>query len=135
MPKRRVARSVLTRRRPIAKSQAVDTATKHRRLLLIASLVVFAALFALMTTLRPGVPDSVTILSGPEGARSHTLAKRYAEYAKQHGIDAEVVATAGSQEILRQLSKDDGSVVAFLQSGAEREVPDSKAPEGLESLR
>jgi TRAP transporter TAXI family solute receptor len=112
----------------------VDTATKHRRTLLIASIVVFAALFALMSALRPGVPDSVTILSGPNGARSHTWAKRYAEYAKQHGIDAEVVATAGSEEILSQLSKDEGSVVAFLQSGAEREAPDGKAPEALESL-
>jgi TRAP transporter TAXI family solute receptor len=103
-------------------------------MVLIASIVAFAALFALMTYLRPGVPDSVTILSGPEGARSHTWAKRYAEYVKQHGIDAKVVATAGSEDILSQLSKDDGSVVAFLQSGAERETPHGKAPEGLESL-
>jgi len=103
-------------------------------MILIASTVVFAALFALMSYLRPGVPDSVTILSGPEGARSHTWAKRYAEYVKQHGINAKVVATAGSEDILSQLSKDDGSVVAFLKSGAERETPDGKAPEGLESL-
>ena len=103
-------------------------------MVLIASIVVFAALFALMSYLRPGVPHSVTILSGPEGARSHTWAKGYAEYVKQHGIDAKVVATAGSEEVLSQLSKDDGSVVAFLQSGAERETPDGKAPEGLESL-
>ena len=103
-------------------------------MVLIASVVAFAALFALMTYLRPGVPDSVTILSGPEGARSHAWAKSYAEYVEQHGIGAKVVATAGSEDILRQLSKDDGSVVAFLQSGAEREAPDGKAPEGLESL-
>jgi TRAP-type uncharacterized transport system substrate-binding protein len=103
-------------------------------MVLIASIVAFAALFALMSYLRPGVPDSVTILSGPDGDRSHTWAKRYAEYVEQHGIDAKVVATAGAQEILRQLAKDDGSVVAFLQSGAEREAPDGKAPEGLESL-
>ena len=101
---------------------------------LIASIVAFAALFALLSYLRPGVPDSVTILSGPDGDRSHIWAKRYAEYVEQHGIDAKVVATAGAQEILRQLAKDDGSVVAFLQSGAEREAPDGKAPEGLQSL-
>ena len=100
----------------------------------VASIVAFAALVALLSYLRPGVPDSVTILSGPEGARSHTWAKRYAEYTEQHGVKAKVVATAGAQEILSQLSKDDGSVVAFLQSGAERETPDGKAPEGLESL-
>jgi len=119
---------------PIAKPEPVDSPTKHRWMVLVASIVAFAALFALMSYLRPGVPDSVTILSGPEGARSHTWAKRYAEYVEQHGIDAKVVATAGSEEILRQLSKDDGSVVALLQSGAEREAPDGKAPEGLESL-
>ena len=92
----------------------MDLPIKPQRVGLIASIVAFAALFALMSYLRPGVPDSVTILSGPDGDRSHTWAKRYAEYVEQHGIDAKVVTTAGAQEILRQLAKDDGSAALSL---------------------
>lgn len=87
-----------------------------------------------MSYLRPGVPKAVTILTGPKTARSYRWARSYAEYVKQHGIDARVVATAGSAAILESLAEREEPIVAFLLSGVERRSPADSPPEELESL-
>ena len=86
-----------------------------------------------MSYLRPGVPREVSILTGPEGSRSHRWAEQYATYVGQHGIFGKVVVTAGSGDLLRRLLKEKHAV-GFLQSGVERELEVEEASKRLVSL-
>jgi TRAP transporter TAXI family solute receptor len=100
----------------------------------IGAAVGLVALILLMSWLRPGVPKEVNILTGPENGRSYRWAERYADYVAAHGIRANVVATAGSGEILARLTDDTAPAVGFLQSGIEREVGAGESRARLESL-
>ena len=100
----------------------------------IVSLVSLVLLVLLMSWLRPGVPKEVTIFTGLEGSRSYEYAQRYAEYVEAHRIRADIVATAGSGEILDRFIRIKRPAVGFLQSGVEHVLGDQKAPDGLQSL-
>ena len=103
----------------------------HLGKIAIGSVIALVLLLWLMNHLRPGMPKKVRFLTGPEASRSYQTATRYADYLKEHGISAKVIATAGSPEILRAFEKTEGAVVGLLQSAIERELG---APEGLQSL-
>ena len=111
----------------------VKLASRTKWIIAIVSLVSLVLLILLMGWLRPGVPKSVTILSGIEGSRSYTWAKRYADFVKKHGVRSNVVATAGSGEILARLATK-APAVGFLQSGVERTIARGEVPESLRSL-
>ena len=112
----------------------MERVSNPKRTIAIVAAVALVGLIVLMSWLRPGVPKELSILAGPETSRSHQWAERYADYVQAHGIRANIVSTAGSGDILRQLSEDSQPAVGFLQSGVEREVGDGKPPAGLESL-
>lgn len=112
----------------------VDRARRTNWIIAIVSLVSLVLLIALMSWLRPGVPKEVTILAGTEESRGYEWAQRYAEYFAEHGVRANVVATAGSGDILQRFQTAGGATVGFLQSGAERAIGERLAPKGLESL-
>ena len=111
----------------------VKLASRTKWIIAIVSLVSLVLLILLMGWLRPGVPKSVTILSGIEGSRSYTWAKRYADFVEKHGVRSNVVATAGSGEILARLATK-APTVGFLQSGVERTIARGEVPESLRSL-
>jgi TRAP-type uncharacterized transport system substrate-binding protein len=112
----------------------VERLSEYKRAIVVVAGVVLVGLILLMSWLRPGVPKEVSILAGPQSSSSYRWAKRYADYVEARGIRAKIISTAGSGDILRQLSDDTNPAVGFLQSGVEREVDDGKPPSGLESL-
>jgi TRAP-type uncharacterized transport system substrate-binding protein len=114
--------------------KGVERGSRTKWVIGIGSTIALLLLIALMTWLRPGVPKSVKILAGVEGSHSHRIAESYAKFAEGHGVRAEVVATAGSGEILSRFAGDHIPTLGFLQSGVEREVGDGTAPETLQSL-
>jgi TRAP-type uncharacterized transport system substrate-binding protein len=114
--------------------KVVEHLSEHKWTIAIGAAIALVLLILLMSWLRPGVPEEVSILSGPQNSRSYHWAERYAGYVRAHGIRATVVATAGSGEILERLTGTTPSAVGFLQSGVESEVGNGDAPAGLESL-
>lgn len=113
-------------------SRPVQRSSKVRWFVAAGSLLALLLLIILMSWLRPGVPKTVEILAGPAGSRSHEAAGSYAEYAGSHGVEATVLETAGSGEILERLIESETPVIGFFQSGAERE---SAAGPGLKSVQ
>ena len=125
---------LLTELSGVEMSTAMYGSSKAKWILGVGAVASLVLLVALMSWLRPAIPKEVSILSGPEGSQSHRWANRYADYVQEHGIRAQVVTTDGAGEVLEEFAHSDGPVVAFLLSGAEREVPGGQAPAGLESL-
>ena len=116
----------------------MPTTSPRKWPVVVGALVSLALLLALMSWLRPGVPRTVTIVAGPENGATHTWAERYADYARQHGLKAEVVETLGSGESIGDLERVDPhqarATVGFLQSGVEETTGDPEAATELQSL-
>jgi len=112
----------------------VETKSHLKWVIAISAAIALTALIAVMGWLRPGAPDEVDIIAGPEGSRSHRWARQYSDYVEARGIRANVISTAGAGEILTGLTSRDAPAVALLQSGVEREARDAEEPLDLESL-
>ena len=114
------------------------TVVRHKWVIVVVALVLLVLLLALMSWLRPGVPKSVVIVAGMEGSGTHDWAERYAEYARDRGLRAEVVATAGSGEVLERLEgltgREKRRTLGFLQSGAEEGAETGPGVDDLQSL-
>jgi TRAP transporter TAXI family solute receptor len=92
-----------------------------------AAVLVVAALWAAIVALRPLPPRAVTMATGPEGGAYHEVGRRYRELLAHHGIELQLLATAGAVENLARLRDPRSRVdVGFLQSGttSEQESPD-----------
>ena len=112
-----------------------DNARARRPFLTIAvisaAVLVVAALWLAIVTLRPMPPRTVIMVTGPEGGASYEFGKRYRELLSRQGIDLKLLPTAGSLENLSRLRDPRSNVeVGFLQGG----ITSSKDSPGLESL-
>lgn len=66
----------------------------------------------------PPAPNKITITSGAAEGMYHQHAQRYAEYFKKHGLEAEVLTSAGSaQNIERLRDTEHPAQVGFVQGG------------------
>jgi TRAP-type uncharacterized transport system substrate-binding protein len=82
--------------------------------LILIGLVVFAALHLI----RPAPPNTLTMASGPEGSKFHTVAVRYQQILAKNGITLKLVTTQGSLENLDRLFAQPPAVdIALVQSG------------------
>jgi TRAP-type uncharacterized transport system substrate-binding protein len=70
------------------------------------------------TMLQPAPPDTVVILSGPEGSSFQNTAEKYKKIIESHGVKVKVVMTDGSDENLQLLmNKKVAADVALVQNG------------------
>jgi len=68
--------------------------------------------------LQPAPPDTVVILSGPEGSSFQKTAEKYKKIIELHGVKVKVVTTDGSDENLQLLmNKKVAADVALVQNG------------------
>ncbi len=78
-------------------------------------LAAFAFLIAFQFV-DPAPPTKLTISAGQKGGAYYAHAESYRDYLKQHGVEVEVLESAGSMENIERLKAGD-SDVAFVQSG------------------
>ena len=70
------------------------------------------------TMLQPAPPDTVVMLSGPEGSSFQSTAEKYKKIIESHGVKVKVVMTDGSDENLQLLmNKKVAADVALVQNG------------------
>lgn len=70
------------------------------------------------TMLQPAPPDTLVILSGPEGSSFQSTAEKYKKIIESHGVKVKVVKTDGSDENLQLLmNKKIQADVALVQNG------------------
>jgi hypothetical protein len=83
-----------------------------------ALLLVFAISYAAVTIVRPAPPDTIRMISGPEGSIYRTMADRYKKAIERFGVNVQVVPSRGSLDNLQRLAQPSGGVdVGFVQSG------------------
>jgi hypothetical protein len=91
------------------------------RLVLIslpAALLVFAISYAAVTILRPAPPDTIFMVSGPEGSIYRSMADRYKKAIERFGVNVRVLPSRGSLDNLQRLADPTAQVdVGFVQSG------------------
>ena len=81
-------------------------------------LLCIAAVWVTVKLIQPAPPDTLVILSGPEGSSFESTAQRYAKIIGTHGIKVKVVTTEGSEENLNLLmNKKTVADVAMVQNG------------------
>jgi len=70
------------------------------------------------TMLQPAPPDTLVILSGPDGSSFQSTAEKYKKIIEKHGVKVKVVTTDGSDENLDLLmNKKVAADVALVQNG------------------
>ena len=83
-------------------------------LLILVSLVGWLT----FTMLQPAPPDTLVILSGPDGSSFQSTAEKYKKIISAHGVKVKVVTTDGSDENLQLLmNKKVQADVALVQNG------------------
>ena len=87
-----------------------------------------------LVILRPAAPDSITLLTGPEGGTYHELGKRYASSLEDLGLEVEVKVTGGGFENVELLAAGADDTVAFAPSNIELVFDDSVDTSDLVSL-
>ena len=106
-----------------------NSVTKEDRLWKLsrtATIAVFAiVLLVSLAILKPAAPDSITLLTGPEGSGYHELGKRYAAYLEDLGLTTEIKVTAGGFDNVELLTVGADDTVAFAPSNIEHEVDSS----------
>jgi hypothetical protein len=104
------------------------------RLVLIslpAILLVSVVTWVAVTIVRPAPPDTIRMVSGPEGSIYRSLAERYRQTIQRFGVKVVVLPSRGSQDNLQRLSDRKAKVdVGFVQSGLVEDGADG----GLVSL-
>jgi hypothetical protein len=81
-------------------------------------LLAIAAIGATVRFLRPAPPDTIRILSGPEGSNFRTMATRYRDIIQRYGVKVEVLPSLGGLDNLRRLVDPQVKAdVGFVQGG------------------
>ena len=115
-----------------------NSVTKEDRLWRLsrtATIAVFAiVLLVSLAILKPAAPDTITLLTGPEGSSYHELGKRYAASLEDMGLDVEVKVTAGGFENVKLLAAGADDTVAFAPSNIEHVFDDSVDTSDLVSM-
>jgi TRAP-type uncharacterized transport system substrate-binding protein len=95
------------------------------------TVLIIAALWIAVVTLRPMPPRTVVMATGPEGSAYHEFGERYRDLLGQAGIELRLLPTAGTLENLARLRDPKSGVKAgFLQGG----ITNEKETPNLESL-
>ena len=106
-----------------------NSVTKEDRLWKLsrtATIALFAVvLLVSLAILKPAAPDTITLLTGPEGSSYHELGKRYAAYLGDLGLEVEVKVTGGGFENVELLAAGADDTVAFAPSNIEQVFDDS----------
>ena len=92
--------------------------------------------FVLFQFVDPAPPREITLASGSEAGRYYELAKRLKFELKREGVTLNILNTAGSEENLELLTREESPVsIAFVQSGMEEVFDAGEAKlNGLGSL-
>jgi TRAP-type uncharacterized transport system substrate-binding protein len=81
-------------------------------------LLAIAAIGATVRFLRPAPPDTIFLLSGPDGSTFRTMAERYKVIIERYGVKVEVLPSLGGLDNLRRLTNPSlKGDVAFVQGG------------------
>ena len=96
--------------------------------------VIAIVLLVSRAILKPAAPDTITLLTGPEGGGYHELGKSYASYLRDMGLEVEVKVTAGGFENVKLLAAGADDTVAFAPSNIEHVFDDSVDTSDLVSL-
>lgn len=115
-----------------------NSVTKEDRIWEFSRTATFA-LFAIvlvvsLVILRPAAPDSITLLTGPEGGTYHEFGKRYAASLEDLGLEVDVKVTAGGFENVVLLAAGADDTVAFAPSNIELVIDDSVDTSDLVSM-
>jgi TRAP-type uncharacterized transport system substrate-binding protein len=101
--------------------------------LLPLSLVLAAAIWAVLHFVRPAAPRTITISTGPEGSTFQRSAERYAKAFARNGVTLRLRPSNGSLENLRRLADPAGDVdVGYVQVGVK--LPDPGPAESRREL-
>ena len=97
----------------------------------LAVLVVLAGLLLTLRYVKPAPPDHIRVVAGSSNGAYYHYAERYREILARHGIELEIVETAGSVENIARL-QDAGQQIdlGLLQGG----IPIPASAIRLESL-
>jgi hypothetical protein len=83
-----------------------------------AVMVLFVISYAAVTIVRPAPPDTIRMISGPDGSIYRTMAERYQKAIERFGVNVQVIPSRGSLDNLKRLADPKGGVdVGFVQSG------------------
>jgi NMT1-like family len=92
-----------------------------RDLLLIflpIAVVMFGLVWAAVTIIRPAPPDTIRLISGPDGSSYRSNAEKYQKIIEGFGVKVEVLPSRGSLDNLQRLTEPASRVdVGFVQSG------------------
>jgi TRAP-type uncharacterized transport system substrate-binding protein len=101
--------------------------------LLPLTIVLGAAIWAVLHFVRPAAPRTLTISTGPEGSTFQRVAERYAKVFERNGVKVRLRPSNGSLENLRRLADPASGVdVAFVQVGVK--LPDRRPDEARREL-
>jgi TRAP-type uncharacterized transport system substrate-binding protein len=82
---------------------------------------IIVAVFILVSLIfKPGAPNEVVLLTGPEGSSYHALGRQYERVLERSGMTARVVETAGGLDNIRRIAAGSNDTVAFAPSNTER---------------
>jgi len=113
----------------VTKEDRIWKASRTATLALIAIVLLVS-----LVILRPAAPDSITLLTGPEGSTYHEFGKRFATTLEDLGLEVEVKVTAGGFENVELLAAGADDTVAFAPSNIELVFDDSVDTRDLVSL-
>ncbi|MGF6995548.1 TRAP transporter TAXI family solute receptor [Paraburkholderia sp. GAS32] len=103
----------------LRRSQKTPMTPGHRRLLIIGTILLLAALgWALATVLKPAIQRTIVITTGADKGIYRGFADRYAPILKREGVTLDIRSSSGSIENYQRLKNPDGEYeVGFIQSG------------------
>jgi uncharacterized protein len=93
-----------------------------------------AVLVVTLVIMKPAAPDTLILLTGPEGSSYHEMGKRLADELHRRGLSTEVRVTDGGFDNLELLAANPDGTVAFAPSNMENVVDDSVNTDDLVSL-
>jgi TRAP-type uncharacterized transport system substrate-binding protein len=70
----------------------------------IAAAVLFVVLLVALVLIKPAMPASIDLLTGPPGSAYYELGQQYAEELRRRGLDAEAIATDGAIDNLQRVA-------------------------------
>ena len=94
-----------------------DRNKSSRRLRIgIPAAAIVLVLVVTLVVVKPAMPKRIELLTGPDGSAYHEFGKHYADELRKHGLEAEVVVTAGALDNLRRLAERGEDAVAFVSA-------------------
>ena len=96
---------------------------KTLKILLISGIILLVGIFWIISATQPLPPRRITLATGPEGSSYAYFGKRYKILLAQHGIELNLIPTAGGVENLKLLRDPKSGVqLGFVEGGVAAET-------------